>query len=65
LTELLGRWADYFGSLPVWSRTTILIVAGPVLTLAATRRFQDETALVLADIPVAVFLSWMAFVRFM
>ena len=34
LTELLGGWADYFGSLPAWSRTTILIVGGLVLTLA-------------------------------
>ena len=65
LTELLARWVDYFWNLPVWPRTTILIVAGAVLTLAAARKFQDETAMALAYIAVAVFLFWMALIRFM
>ncbi len=39
LTELLNRWAAHFWSLPLWPQTTILIVAGLVLTLGATPKF--------------------------
>ena len=65
LTEFLARWVDYFWSLPVWPRTTILIVAGGMLTLAAARKFQDETVMALVYIAIAVFLLWMALIRFM
>jgi hypothetical protein len=64
LTELLNRWAAYFWKLPLWPRTTILIVAGLVLTLGATRRFQDETVMALVYIAIAVLLFWTAFMGF-
>jgi divalent metal cation (Fe/Co/Zn/Cd) transporter len=58
LTELLNRWTAYFWSLPLWPRTTILIFAGLVLTLGATRRFQEETVMALVYIAIAVLLFW-------
>jgi ABC-type glycerol-3-phosphate transport system permease component len=64
LIEILGRWADYFWSLPIWLRSTMLIFAGLALTLAATRKFQDETTMALAYLAVAVVLFWTALLGF-
>jgi len=62
LTELVNRWVDYFWGLPLWPRTTILIVAGLVLTLAATRKFQDETAMALLYMAIALLFFWTALI---
>jgi hypothetical protein len=61
LTELLDRWSAYFRSLPLWLRETILIVAGLALTIIATRRFEEKTAIALVYIAIAMLLFWTAF----
>ena len=64
LPELLNRWVEYFWSLPLWPRTAILIVAGLVLTVAATRKFEEETAIALVYLAIAMLFFWTAFIGF-